>query len=277
MQTDPTDFLVYAGGECKALEGGKVGGYLVLFGSAEKTDLAGEYFTPDTDFGLETNAKTRIYYDHGHDPALKRSFIGEATLTKDAKGIWLDGQLKAREDYSKEVKEIVGKDLPALIAGKKLGWSSGTAPHLIGRKKVGDAVEITAWPLGLDASLTATPCEPRTQAIPLKSWIPSFAKGVHLGQRAEVGAAMSAVGHLHGRLHDATWGHLGDEKSTVKDRMKRIGAAYDECKSLSLKCIKSLMGDGDDAAGDEKSVKAAMALHAELLSLEADLLAFQAG
>lgn len=277
MLTD-TDFdtLIFPGGEVKALGDGKVGGYLVIFGSPEKTDLSGEYFTPDTDFGLDTNTKSRIYYDHGHDPTLKRQDVGIVDLKMDTKGVWAEGVLKAREDYSRAVKEIVGKDLPALIAGKKLGWSSGTAPHLIGRKKVGNAVEITAWPLGLDASLTATPCEPRTQAIPLKSWIPSFAKGVHLGQRAEVGAAMSAVSHLHSRLQDATWGHLGDERASVKDRMKRISGAFDECKSLSMKCIKSLMGDdaGDDAG--DASVKAALSLQADLLSIEADLVAFLA-
>ena len=206
--------LIATGGEVKALGDGRVGGYLVLFGDPDRTDLVGDYFTPETDFGLDLNTKCRVLFDHGLDPTLKSLGLGVVNLNLDKKGVWAEGQLKARESYSAAVKEIIGKDLPELIAGKKLGWSSGTAPHLVGRKSVagGRAHEITSWPLGLDASLTATPCEPRTLAVPLKRWVPAFAKGVHLGPRAEVGAAMSAVGHLHNRLHDALWGHLSDEK-----------------------------------------------------------------
>ena len=116
------------------------------------------------------------------------------------------------------------------------------------RKKVGAAYEITTWPLGLDASLTATPCEPRTLAVPLKAWLPSFAKGVHLGPMAEPSAAMAAVQHLHGRLHEQTWGHMADEKSMPAERMKKIGKAYDECKDLSMKCVKALMGEVGEQA-----------------------------
>lgn len=275
-----SDTLVMAGGEVKALDGGKVGGYLVLFGDAKKTDLAGDYFTPDTDYGFPEGEKpmpSRIYFDHGLNPTLKRQYVGEGTLTKDTKGIWLDGQLKAREKYGEQVKEIIGKDLPALIAGKQLGWSSGTASHLVERKKVGDVFEIKAWPLGLDASLTASPCEPRTQAIALKSWIPSAAKGVHLGEMAEVGAAMSAVQHLHNRLHDKTWQAMSDEKSEPRARLKKISDAYDECKSTCMKCIKSLLGEkaeheikDDDDEGAEMKARA-MALEAELFSFESTL------
>jgi hypothetical protein len=268
---DP-DTLTFPGSEVKSLGDGRFGGYLVLFGTPEKTDLVGDFFTPETDFG--PNTKSRVYYDHGLDSTLGKCDVGEVELKVDAKGVWAEGVLKTREKYSAAIKEIIGKDLPALIAGKKLGWSSATAPHLVERKKVGAAHEITAWPLGLDASLTATPCEPRTLATPLKSWTPSFAKGVHLGSKAEVGAAMSAVQHLHGRLHDATWQHMGDEKSAPAARMKRIGQAYDECKAMCMKCMKSLMGEAE-GEGDEMAAKAALDLRAELVCFEADLARFR--
>lgn len=277
MQRDPHDSetLVCQGGEIKAMGDGRVGGYLVLFGTPAAPDLSGDYFTAETDFGLEESTKSRVYYDHGMDPTLERLQIGQVELKVDTKGVWAEGVLKARAEYSRAVKEIVGKDLPALIAGKKLGWSSGTAAHLVGRKRVGDAWEITAWPLGLDASLTATPCEPRTLAVPLKSWTPSAAKGVHLGEHAEPAAAMMAVKHLHDRLHEKTWDAMGDEKSAPAARLKAIGHAYDECKALCLKCMKSLMGDdaGDGAGADAAAAatKAAAELSAELISLEADV------
>jgi hypothetical protein len=255
----------------KSLGDGKFGGYLVLFGSPEKTDLVGDYFTAATDFG--PNVKSRVYYDHGTDPTLKRLPVGEVELKVDVKGVWAEGVIKAREGYSAEVKEILGKDLPALIAGKKLGWSSGTAAHLVERKDGVKAGEITAWPLGLDASLTATPCEPRTLAVPLKSWVPSAAKGLHLGEKAEVGAAMNAVEHLHGRLAQKVWEHMGDEKSTPAARMRKIGAAYDECKSLAMKCMKSLMVPADgDGADDDDAGKKTLAAAADLTRISDNFL-----
>jgi hypothetical protein len=271
-----SDFILLPGGECKALGDGKVGGYLVVFGSADAPDLVGDYFTADTDFRLgQTGAKSVVLFDHGLDPTLGKSIVGEVSLKVDAKGVWAEGVLKARESYSAAVKEIIGKDLPDLIAGKKLGWSSGTAAHLVERKKVGAAYQITTWPLGLDASLTATPCEPRTLAVPLKQWLPSFAKGIHLGTMAEPSAAMAAVQHLHGRLHEQTWQHMGDEKALPAERMKRIGKAYDECKTLSMKCMKALMG-GDGAEGDEAKALANLeafkqiCLDAEMIELQID-------
>jgi len=258
--------LVISGGECKALEGGKVGGYLVLFGDASKPDLVGDYFTPATDFGLEQAAKSRIYFDHGMDSTLKKLALGEVSLKVDKKGVWAEGQLKAREEYADAVKEIIGKDLPDLIAGKKLGWSSGTAAHLVERKKVGEAFEITAWPLGLDASLTATPCEPRTLAVPLKAWIPSFVKGVYLGGEPEVGAAMSAAQHLHDRLHMKMWEHMGDDKKAPAERMKSIGKALDEHKDLCMKCMKALMVGNDDGTA-KRFADEAMQIEVDLIAL----------
>ena len=52
--------------------------------------------------------------------------------------------------------------------------------------------------------------------------------------------------------------------------MKSIGNAYDECKALSMKCMRSLLGDGDEGDG-EKAIKAALAIKAAALRLEADL------
>jgi hypothetical protein len=87
--------------------------------------------------------------------------LPDATLTKDEIGIFAEIVLGARNEYEKMIAEWG-------LAGK-LGWSSGTAPHLVDRKQVGNAWEITRWKLGLDASLTPTPAEPRNQVIPLKS------------------------------------------------------------------------------------------------------------
>ena len=58
-----------------------------------------------------------------------------------------------------------------MVEKGKLGFSSGTAAHLVEREQApqGKGVHIKMWPLGLDGSLTPTPCDPHNRAVPLKS------------------------------------------------------------------------------------------------------------
>lgn len=154
--------LLAFGGEAKALEGTKVGGYLVKFSTASDPDLTGDYFSEATDFDLKRSTSTTVYYDHGLDGTLKTRSLGIGTMTKDSVGIWVEAQLDLRDEYDKAIMDLVRQG--------KLGWSSGTAAHLVGRRGVGKSHEIVRWPLGLDASLTPTPAEPRLIAVPLKSY-----------------------------------------------------------------------------------------------------------
>ena len=143
----------------------KLGGYLVNYGDAKNTDLTGDFFAADTDFGDVTESD--VYFNHrlpveaGGKRIEYKNRMSRATLTKDEAGIFAEVILTARNDYEKAIIE-------AGLAGK-LGWSSGTAGHLVEREQVGKAWKITAWPLGLDASLTPTPAEPRNTVISLKS------------------------------------------------------------------------------------------------------------
>lgn len=155
------DTQVYYGGAIKDLGNGKVGGYLVLYGDATKTDLTGDYFTPDTDFDLDNEKTTTVYYQHGLDPQLKRRKLGTGVIKRDDVGVWVEAQLKLRDDYERAVY--------GMVQAGKMGWSSGTAAHLVERESVGKSYHITRWALGLDASITPTPAEPRTQALNLKS------------------------------------------------------------------------------------------------------------
>ena len=143
----------------------KLAGYLVRFGDATKTDLTHDYFTAQTDYGeIE---KSDGYFNHrmpirfGGKQIVYGDQLPDVKLSKDDVGIFAEIILGARNEYEKMIAEMG-------FAGK-LGWSSGTAPHLVDRKQVGNAWEITRWPLGLDASLTPTPAEPRNMVIPLKS------------------------------------------------------------------------------------------------------------
>jgi len=164
--------LLISGGEIKMLDAssGKVGGYLVRFGTALKTDLAGDFFTRETDFDLTPGKETAIYFDHGLDEVLKTTILGRAKMRLDDAGVWCEGVIAARGDYEKKFAPYM-KKIVMLAGAGKLGWSSGTASHLVEREEIAPGrFFIKRWMLGLDASLTPTPCEPRTQAVSLKSY-----------------------------------------------------------------------------------------------------------
>jgi len=158
-EEEETEELVYFGEPVKALGDGKVGGYLVRFTSDDDPDLTGEYFTKDTDFGDASSAA--VYYNHGLDPVIKKRKLGKADLNTDDFGVWAEAQLDLRDKYEKFIYEMAEQG--------KQGWSSGTAGHLIERVPQGNAVWLRSWPLGLDASITPTPAEPRNGVQPLKS------------------------------------------------------------------------------------------------------------
>ena len=151
------------GGEIKSLGDGKLGGYLVRFSSELDPDLEDDFFAKDTDFDMDFPGLATVYFNHGVDPKIKQRKLGKAKLKLDEFGIWAETILQERDEYEKFLINLAKEG--------KLGWSSGTASHLIERESVGKAFKITRWPLGLDASLTHTPAEPRNTVIPLKSFM----------------------------------------------------------------------------------------------------------
>lgn len=172
----PDDALVYHGEPLKVLgtykragtEYARLGGYLVKFSGPTDPDLVGDYFTSDTDFGTLTRkgrAEVPGYYQHGFDPHFKGEAIGDADLTADAFGVWAEYQIEIRSEYERHLVEMAREG--------KMGQSSGAVGHLVDRKAVpskgGRVHEITRWPIG-EASLTPTPAEPRTSAVPLKAF-----------------------------------------------------------------------------------------------------------
>ena len=153
--------VINTGSKVKALGNGKIGGYLVRFGSEKETDLGGDYFTIDTDFG--DSLTSDVYYQHGADKRLGNRLLDKGTLKEDELGVWIEAQLSIRDEYEKFLYEQTE-------AGK-MGWSSGTVGHLVETVSKGESTWIKTWPLGLDASLTPSPMEPRNTVIPLKSYL----------------------------------------------------------------------------------------------------------
>lgn len=162
---DMNETLHYFGGELKSTGDGKFAGYLVRFSSADSPDLSGQFFTKETDFGFTDTLKSPVYFNHRLPLKTKdgnfvevKSVIGEAVLSMDDEGVLIDAIVYNRKKYEQVINKA-GK-------AKHLGWSSGTAKHLVDIDEDGN---IKKWPLGLDASLTPIPCEPQNRAIEARS------------------------------------------------------------------------------------------------------------
>jgi HK97 family phage prohead protease len=171
--TDPTpegdaDLLVSCGGSAvKALGQGRVAGYVVRFTGPEQPDLAGEFFTKATDFGIEMPAKVGLYYHHGMDPTIGKRRLGRATVKADDIGVWFETQLDLADQYQAAVYQLTERG--------RMGASSGAAAHLVEKSPAGKAVRIDQWNIG-EVSLTPTPCEPGCQVATVKSLdVPTFA------------------------------------------------------------------------------------------------------
>ena len=126
-----------------------VGGYGVVFGGK---DLYGETFTKQTEFMVENvEHSTPVFYDHTFG-AVKHD-IGRVTKAAvDDFGIWMESQIDKSKEYAAEILELVKQG--------KLGYSTGTAGHLVERLEN----IIKRWPI-FELSLTATPAEPRTLGV----------------------------------------------------------------------------------------------------------------
>lgn len=155
------DNLIFFGDAVKALGEGKVGGYLVRWGNPDMPDLTGDFFTPDSDLGVEPESRLPVYYDHGMDNHFKHKKIGRGKVSFDDVGAWFEAQLEMRDEYERSIYK--------LAEAGKLGWSSGAAGHLVDKELVGKSWLIKSWPIA-EASLTPTPAEPRNAAISIKSF-----------------------------------------------------------------------------------------------------------
>lgn len=176
------DNLIYYGDPVKVLGEGRVGGFLVRYSNADTPDLEGDYFTSETDLGIENGSRLPVYYQHGYDPIFQTKRIGRATAEFQDAGVWLEAQLEMRDDYERRLLE--------LAEAGKLGWSSGAAGHLVERDQVGKSYHIKSWPIA-EASLTPTPAEPRNTAVSVKTLLPKQPEQVEPEPDNEEGNTMT--------------------------------------------------------------------------------------
>ena len=144
---------------------GYVKGYLVRFGDTKTADLEGDYFTKTTDYGFPMTEGKRVplnvYYHHGMDQMVGKKSIGTGYIKMDDTGLWYEAQLDLADEY--------GSMIAKLCKQGKMGFSSGAAAHLVERKSMGGAAEITRWPIA-EASITPTPAEYRNSVKSLEEY-----------------------------------------------------------------------------------------------------------
>ena len=166
--------ITYKGEAVKFVEDTKIKGLAVKFTTSADPDLYQDFFTSNCDFGLSLSHTLPIYFNHCFDGILKTARIGEAKLTKKNDGIFVDGFIynlkNCPENLDKWSRQILKERaeyidiILKLIETGKMGYSTGSAPHLVKKKSFDNGTnEITKWDI-VELSITHTPAEPRTYA-----------------------------------------------------------------------------------------------------------------
>lgn len=285
------DTLIYFGSkaEIKSIneDTAEISGHLVLWGSPQEADGVGDYFTPETYFGVGVGGAMvkaiDLFYQHGIDVKLQKDPISTAQIGFDEVGIWMRAQLDLRNKYNKAIAKLVEKGA--------LGLSSGALSHLVKRTKVEGKNRIDQWILG-EGSLTPTPADWRNVVMSAKSLdiqnlelnsegldTEGDERGVE-GQAEETETPLSATNIDTGETamppeattEAQTPDFAGMIKAAVAEALKSTivtpSAGAQDSKIDGAPAIKKVTGRGfsDDAVksflwwiktGDERAVKAA--------------------
>lgn len=223
---------------------GRIGGYLIVWGESRQRDLQGEYFTPQTDVGLDWYEQRPVLYHHGLDGSLKAAVIGVMdTLRADDTGLWAEAQLDLHKRYVRAVQRLVERGA--------LSWSSGSLPHLV---EVSDEGQIKRWPI-VEGSLTPTPAEPRhTDVRTLQSAYKAL--GLDMSRLGLAEAVRSDESHEKGQdMTEQTQATLkrlpiADEREAAKSAHRiEVGSEFDSLDAMDLlhgymllRSVKSFQG-----------------------------------
>ena len=254
---------------------GRIGGYLIRWGEPQRRDLQGEYFTPQTDVGLDWYEQRPVLYHHGLDGDLKAAVIGVIdTLKPDETGLWAEAQLDLHKRYVRAVQRLVDQGV--------LSWSSGSLPHLV---EVGAEGRIKRWPI-VEGSLTPTPAEPRLSSVQtLKSAYKSLGLDMSrlgLGQAADkLDQAKLSKGQTMSEETTKAVKRLplADEREALKLNRVAVGSEYDSLDALDMLHGYMLLRSAKSFHGVSERYSHALAHkvnRAQLKATKADELAYSA-
>ena len=130
--------------------------YGILWGSKERPDFEGDFFTPESDLWLNVLKNQPMIYAHGQRIPEEKMVVGTwKSMEPDDLGVWMEGELDVHNEYNEFVSQLIGREV--------IGASSDSTPHLVKRELV-DAKkgihEIKRWPI-IAVSLVPNPAEPR--------------------------------------------------------------------------------------------------------------------
>ncbi|HEX9996020.1 MAG TPA: hypothetical protein VGB45_02670 [Abditibacterium sp.] len=199
--------LISYGGAIKSLEVKgdlvTVGDYGLLWGSEDRHDLVGDYYTPQTFLGARGGLGVDTLLHHGIPLSRSLKSYSDILLPPtikaepDEHGLLVATILDRRDAYQRKMYELSEEGA--------LSWSSGAISRAVKRRDGVKCGEVTQWPIQ-EFSFTPTPCEPRMIGIttldevktaPL-DWFkePSYAKAVRVltdlkGGSKSTGAALA--------------------------------------------------------------------------------------
>ncbi len=253
--------------------GGRIGGYLITWGDRQERDVQGEYFTPETDVGLDWYERRPVLYHHGLDGALKAAVIGVIDrLAPDEIGLWAEAQLDLHKRYVRAVRRLVDQGV--------LSWSSGSLPHLV---EVGEGGRIKRWPI-VEGSLTPTPAEPRrTDVRTLKSAYKALGLDMSRLGLGETEYPDSRSDNEKGHsMTEATKTPLkrlplADEREALKMGRIEVGSEFDALDALDMLHGYMLLRSAKSFRGVSERYSNALAAkvqRAKLKAIKADELAY---
>jgi hypothetical protein len=132
--------------------GGSFGALAIRFSGPHEKDLAGEYFTADTDFGPRAGSGSPVLINHGR--ALETGLEPFADLV-------LPGADVKREDagifasVTLDPSDPIQSALAELCEAGAFRWSSGSSPQFVKRGPDG---WLSQW-LPIEFSMVTKPCE----------------------------------------------------------------------------------------------------------------------
>lgn len=282
-------YLFALGGAIKAAPAGVVSGYLVTFSDEKSTDLAGDFFTPDTDFGRpyvkDVAVPQRLYFAHGFDGKFQKQYVADGTLKMDEAGLWFEGVIAQSDDYRKKLAQLT--TMKSAVDGEPvLGLSSGAPGNMVERVPIKDATtgqvkanRISVWPIG-EASLTPRPCEPRN-TVEGKAAVKSILTDVQLqhlltqptkslkgylytdDDEAAASMAMAILTRAHDRLYSTFYDVVRYSTSPREQRLAALEEALDEFEDICLRYAGAvLMGTAmetpEEAGEGIEAMKAAL-------------------
>lgn len=156
--------------------GATIAGWALIFTDPEHLDLTDTYFPPATAHSLMLNfyENAPLWYEHGADPDLLWTPIGERTATKlYPHGVWLEHRLFPNVP-----------NIDAIVQGiqdGEYGYSTDSVEHMVERGlNTGDGA-LYAWPL-VGCSITRNPAEPALGRVT----VGNFAQGMKAIGKREV-------------------------------------------------------------------------------------------